>query len=203
VRPDHQWLTAFVWDGGLYEFTRAPFGQKVSGSTFVRVVQQILQPVQQFTDSYVDDMSVFSNNWAYHLQHLDKFLQTIKKSGLTLNLKKCHFAQPEVKFVGHIIGSGKRRPDPIKVAVVREIKPPETKKQVRQVMGLFSYFRYYIPDFARLAKPLTDLTGKRVSNHVPWGNAQNEASEALKEQLCSAAEKSLQIVDFSKPGMYK
>ena len=42
VKPEHQWLTAFVWDGGLYQYTRAPFGQKGSGNTFVRAVQQIL-----------------------------------------------------------------------------------------------------------------------------------------------------------------
>jgi len=41
VKPDHQWLTAFVWDGGLYEYTRAPFGQKASGCSFVRTIQQV------------------------------------------------------------------------------------------------------------------------------------------------------------------
>jgi len=96
----------------------------------MRAVQQILHPIRDCTSSYVDDMGVFSNEWPLHLQHLDRFLQTIKKSGLTLNLKKCHFAQTEVKFVGQIIGSGKRRPDPTKVAAVK-VKAPETKKQVR------------------------------------------------------------------------
>jgi len=93
VRPEHQWLTAFVWDGGLYEFTRAPFGQKVSGNTFTREVQQNLHPIRDCTGSYVDDMGIFSNDWPLHFQHLDRFLQTIKKSRLTLNLKKCHFAK--------------------------------------------------------------------------------------------------------------
>jgi len=81
VRPEHQWLTAFVWDGGLHEFTRAPFGQKGSGNTFMRAVQQIFYPIRDCTSSYVNDMSVFSNDWPLHLQHLDRFLQTIKKSG--------------------------------------------------------------------------------------------------------------------------
>ena len=106
VKPDHQWQTAFVWDGGLHEFTRTPFGQKSSGSTFVRAVQLILHPIRQFTGSYVDDMSVFSDGWSQHMHHLKEFLCVIRDSGLTLNLKKCKFALPEVRFVGHIIGSG-------------------------------------------------------------------------------------------------
>jgi len=96
IKPEHQWLTAFVWDGGLYEFTRAPFGQKNSGNTFMRAVN----PLCHFAANYVDDMSFFSKCWTGHLEHLDKFLQAIKKSGLTLNLKKCCFAQKEVRFVG-------------------------------------------------------------------------------------------------------
>ena len=59
--------TPFVWDGGLYEFTRAPFGQKGSGNSFTRAMQKVLQPVKQFTDSYVDDSAVYSNEWTQHL----------------------------------------------------------------------------------------------------------------------------------------
>ena len=199
VRPDHQWLTAFIWDGGLYQFTRAPFGQKGSGCTFVRVIQQILHPLKEFTDSYVDDISVFSDLWRHHLSHLEKFLMTIKKSGLTLNLKKCSFAQKEVRFLGHIIGSGQRRPDPDKIATVHEMKPPESKKQVRQVLGFFAFFRDYIPNFAATAKPLTDLTRKRVPNRVPWGEDQECAFQTLKSQLCEATTKGLNVVDFKRP----
>ena len=199
VRPDHQWLTAFVWDGGLYEFTRTPFGQKGSGNTFVRAVQLILQPIKQFTGSYVDDMSVFSDVWAQHLKHLKEFLLVIRDSGLTLNLKKCNFALPEVKFVGHIIGSGQRRADPDKVSAVKDMKTPETKKQIRQILGFFSYFREYIANFAELAKPLTDLTCKRVPAKIPWEDVHRKAFEELKLRLCQATTESLQIVDFAKP----
>jgi len=46
VKEDHQWLTAFVWDGGLYEFTRAPFGQKSSGNSFLRAIKMVIQPLK-------------------------------------------------------------------------------------------------------------------------------------------------------------
>ena len=199
VKPEHQWLTAFVWDEGLYEFKRAPFGQKGSGCTFVRVIQQVLQPIKEFADSYVDDISVFSNQWRSHLTHLERFLQVVKDSGFTLNLKKTCLAQSQVKFLGHIIGSGQRRADPDKVKVVHEMRRPESKKQIRQVLGFFSFFRDYIPNFSAIAKPLTDLTGKRVPNRIPWGEPQEKAFQTLKSQLCKATVEALSIVDFKKP----
>jgi len=103
VKPEHQWLTAFVWDGGLYEYTRAPFGQKGSGNSFVRAIQHVLYPIRKFTASFVDDISVYSNEFDHHLADLEEFLRVIKDSGFTLNLKKCKFAQSHVKYVGHII----------------------------------------------------------------------------------------------------
>ena len=107
-----------------------------------------------------------SDEFDQHLRDFEKFLKVIKKSGFTLNLKKCRFAQSQVKYLGHIIGSGIRRPDDEKVATVKDMQIPESKKQYRRLIGFFSYFRDYIPYFAEIAQPLTDLTGKRVPNRV-------------------------------------
>ena len=172
---------------------------KSSGATFVRAVQQVLKPIKQFADSYVDDMTVFSNEWKLHLQHVTKYLQRIRECGLTLNIKKCSFAQSQVKFCGQLIGSGKRSPDVDKLSVVKNMKAPETKKQLRQLLGFFSWFRDYIPNFAMHAKPLTDLTAKRVPSLIPWGKTHDDALDKLKEFLCKATMYPLYIVDFHKP----
>ena len=155
--------------------------------------------MKQFADSYIDDVTVFSDGWRLRLRHVTKFLQRVRECGLTFNIKKCSFAQSEVKFCGQLVGSRQRRADPDKVAAAKDIKVLETKTQVRQIMGFFSWFRDYIPDFALHAKALTDLTGKRVPAKVPWGKAQQEAFDKLKELLCKATMDSLQIVDFTKP----
>ena len=107
-----------------------------------------------------------SDEFDQHLRDFEKFLKVIKESGFTLNLKNVEFAQSQVKYIGHIIGSGIRRPDDEKVATVKDVQIPETKKQVRRLIGFFSYFRDYIPGFAEIALPLTELTGKRVPNGV-------------------------------------
>jgi len=91
-------LTAFVCDEGLFEWVRTPFGMKSSSATCVRAIQQILRPLKRFTDSYVDDMTVFSDQWRCHLHHLTEFLKRIRECGLTLNIKKCNFAQNNVRL---------------------------------------------------------------------------------------------------------
>jgi hypothetical protein len=85
------------------------------------------------------------------------------------------------------------------VAAVQNLREPETKRQVRQIMGFFSYFRENIPNFAAIAKPLTDLTAKAVPSKVPWGPKERAALEELKGALCKATIERLHIIDLHKP----
>jgi len=197
VKPEHRWLTAFVTDLGTFEWIRMPFGLKCASNTFLKCIQEIMQPIRDFCDSYVDDLATYSVGFAVHLEHVRKFLEVMRKSGLTLKLDKCHFALPEVSFVGHVIGSGKHGPDPDKVACVEAMKAPETKKEVRQMLGFFSYFRTYIDRFAEVAKPLTDLTKKNVPNRVQCPEIHQKAFELLKKNLCEATK--LHVIEYGKP----
>jgi len=74
------------------------------------------------------------------MSHLRAFLTEMRKSCLTLNVKKCSFAKPEVKFIGQVIGSGQHRPDEQKLATITDISRHITKRDVRRVLGFFSYF---------------------------------------------------------------
>jgi len=199
VREEDRWLTAFVCDRGQFEWTRTPFGARNAGASFNRAVQKVLEPVRTFTDAYVDDMCVFSDGWAQHLREMKLYLREIRKSGLTLSLSKCEWAKPEIKFCGQIVGSGQRRADPDKVAAVARMEEPQTKKQVRQAIGFFSYFREFIPDFSAIAIPLTDLTAKSATNRVQMTATARYAFERLKTELCKAVFQSLQIVSHEKP----
>ena len=82
------WLTAFVYDFGLFEFNRVPFGLMCSGNSFVRAITNIWRPIREFTDSFVDVVAVYSKQWQGHLERLAQILQTVKKLVITLNLKK-------------------------------------------------------------------------------------------------------------------
>jgi len=72
-----------------------------------------------------------------------------------------------VKFCGEIIGSGQRRIDSEKLEVIAKIQAATSKTELRQVLGLFSFFREYILRYDDLAQPLTDLTKKGVPNKLP------------------------------------
>ena len=120
----------------------------------------ILNPVSEFSFSFVDDLSVCSDHWAQRMTHLRAFLTEIRKSGLTLNVKKCSFAKLEVKFIGHVIGSGRHRPDEHKLVTITDLSRPITKRDVRRVLGFFSYFRAYIPYAADLTHVLSNLVAK-------------------------------------------
>ena len=76
------------------------FGLKCASNSFIRAVNAILQPIKDFTDSYVDDLATFFGGWELHLQHVHQFLSVIRGSGLTLKLEKCKFAKLQVTFVG-------------------------------------------------------------------------------------------------------
>ncbi len=145
-------------------------------------------------------MAVHSDTWQLHLHHLDAYLRVIADSGFTLGLSKCEFAKPKIKFVGHIIGSGYRAVDPDKVhKAVYNLKEPENKKQLRQILGFFSFWRDYIPNFSAIVKPLTDLTAKRVPDRIPFTQQERDALNLLKRTLAEAVEQPLKIIDMSKP----
>jgi len=200
VREQDRWLTAFVCLGRLLEFTRTPYGMKNSGQSFLRGIQAILRPLRQFADSYVDDCAEFSDEWQSHMQDMEKFLYTIKMEGVTLNFAKCRFAQSSVNFCGEIIGSGLRKIDPENVKALQEMKNPETKKQLRRILGFFGYFRKFLNKFAEKAKVLTYLTAKRVPSNIKplWKEQHSAALDDLKQELIRASNVSLYIVRLDR-----
>ena len=135
-------------------------------ATFVRAVRSVLRPINDFSDSYVDDLGIASGNWGQHIDHVRRFLQIMRGAGITLNLVKCEFGKAEVKFVGRLVGSGVHRPDPQRLQGLAKMEPPRTKKELRKLLGAFGYYREYIPNYSDTAKPLTDLTRNNVPSVI-------------------------------------
>ena len=177
--------TAFVTPFGLFHFRRMPFGLRGAPATFQRMVDRLLDGLNDFSSAYIDDIIIFSGTWEDHLQHLRQVLRRIQEAGLTLRRKKCQFGMSDCVYLGHLIGSGRVRPEELKVSAVREFSQPRTKKDVRSFLGLTGYYRRFIPRYATLALPLTDMTKKDEPNKVAWSVECGVAFQALKAALCS------------------
>ena len=113
-------------------------------------------------------------------------MTAIKEAGLTLSIAKCKFAQLQVPFVGYIVGNGKFFPDPAKTEAIAHMVLPQTKKDIKHPVGVFSFYRNHIKDFAKIAKPLTDLTSSKTPPCPQMTQTEICAFEELKRRVCEA-----------------
>jgi len=103
---EDKWLTAFVCNDGFFDFNRASFDLKRSGTTFVRAMRVILSSLRKFTGLFVD-ATVYTHQWKEHLDHLDRFLAAVKKCGLTLSFKSVDLLRVKSNFDAQSLDQGK------------------------------------------------------------------------------------------------
>ena len=177
--------TAFSTPMGLFEFNVMPFGLTNAPATFQRLMECVLAGLSmEECLVYIDDVIVFSETFQDHLANLEKVFSRLYQAGLTLKLSKCHFCKKEVKYLGHIVGSGGIKPDPDKVSSIVSYPVPRDLKQLQQFLGLANYYRRFIANFSHIASPLYQLTRKHAKN-FNWINTCQIAFEKLKEALSS------------------
>ena len=189
VAPGSQEKTAFVVPHGLYEFRVMPFGLSNAPAVFQRLMQKVLMGLnpedgQAFVSVYIDDILIYSRTLEEHLSHLRLVLERIKSAGLKLKISKCAFVREEVEFLGHMLTPGGLKVNPRLVQSVSEFPTPTTLKEVRQFLGLCSYYRRFIHQFAAISQPLNKLTRKNVA--FCWDDDCQKSFSTLKKCLTSA-----------------
>jgi len=189
-------ITAFTIPGkGLYQFTVMPFGLHSAPATFQRLLDTVLGPdLEPHVFVYLDDIIVISKTFHEHLELLAETFLRLRNAQLRLNPDKCKFCVDKLKYLGHIIDREGIRTDPEKVSAVADWPEPRTIKQIRQFIGMASWYRRFIAGFSKIAAPLTQLTKKNA--RWTWGKEQKEAFRTLKAKLVSAPV--LACPDFSK-----
>ena len=148
-----------------------PFGLCNAPATFQCLMQVVLSGLEgKFCFVYIDDILVCSNTFEEHIDHLKQVLQRLRKAGLALKQRKCCFLKKEVNYLGHIIISGKGiAHDPAKTRKVHDYPVPTDLTKVHQYLGLASYYRRFLPGFAKVAHPLYQLMKKGVA--FEWDTA--------------------------------
>ena len=109
---------------------------------------------------------------------------SLREAKLSMKLGKCHFFTKEIQYLGHILGLEGIKPVPAKTEAIKAMHPPVNPKQVRAFLGLVGYYRKFIKNFAKIAKPLTMLT--RMDVKFKWKDTHQDAFMKLKEAIIQA-----------------
>jgi len=146
----------------------------------------VINGLDDFAAAYLDDLIVYSAAWKEHLAQLRVVMEHLRTAGLTAKPPKCQFGMSQCTYLGHVVGNGLVCPEPSKIQSVESFLTPANKKQVRRFLGLTGYYRKFIPDYAKNAAPLTDLTRKNKPNQVLWIAECDMAFQESKSILCSS-----------------
>lgn len=200
--------TSFSTMNGKFEFLRLPFGLKNAPAIFQRMIDNVLKEfIGELCYVYIDDIIIFGGRTAEeHLENVEKVFAKLQKAKLRVNLDKTEFLKTETEFLGYLITNKGIKPDQKKVQAIRNIKKPENLKDLKSFLGLASYYRRFIRDFALVAKPLTNLTrgesaqikasqSKKVK--IDLNQKELEAFRNIKELLSST--EILIFPNFDKP----
>jgi hypothetical protein len=173
-----------------------PFGLYNAPATFQKIMNKILgTSIEKYVMVYLNDIIIYSHTFEEHLKHLEKVLNRIRRVNFCLKAEKCYFGANKLQFLGHVVSEDGVKPDPEKVEKIRDYLVSRNMRELRGVLGLFSYYRHFIENFSKIAVPLNELLKKEVEYN--WTNKQQQAFEFLKEKLITAP--IVQYPDFEKP----
>ena len=222
MEPDAMKYTAFrAGSSALYEFTRMPFGLSNAVSTFSRLMEMCLGDQQFLTLLlYLDDICIFAKDKDQMLDRIEMVFARLKKFGLKIKPSKTFFFKKEALFLGHLLTAAGIRPNPEKIDKIKDWPRPTTVKELHSFIGLASYYRRFVQNFAAIAGclhaflgPTSGHKGKKGKGKkkgtdqerwvynpravLDWKDEHEAAFEELKEALTTSPV--LAYPDFSKP----
>ena len=177
--------SSFSVPSGHYRFTVMPFGQVNAPATFSRLMRIVLDGLKN-VDNYIDDTIAATVEWDEHLSSIRDFLMRLRHHKLTAKPSKCYVGFRRLECFAHEVGFNSQRPHESKISAIEEAPAPTTKKGLRAFLGLVGFYRKFVPNFAEIALPLTDLTKKGQPSKLRWGDPQEKAFLGLKKSLICA-----------------
>ena len=163
--PADKEKTAFSTGLGLWHFTVMPFGLCNAPATFERLMEQVLRGLPlDVCLLYLDDILVPGKTFDSHLSNLRHVLQRLRNANLKLSPEKTTLFQKEVTYLGHVVGETGVSTDHSKVCAIESWPLPSNQKELKRFLGLCSYYRRFVPNFAEVAHPLHVLAQDTEAN---------------------------------------
>uniref|UniRef100_A0A0N5BFS5 RNA-directed DNA polymerase n=1 Tax=Strongyloides papillosus TaxID=174720 RepID=A0A0N5BFS5_STREA len=174
-------LASFITHKGIYSYKVMPMGLSGSPDTFQRIVENMMNQVHR-SFVYIDDILLTSKDEDEHIKQIEKTFRFMEKYNIKITLEKTEFGKAEIKYLGFMLSENGIRPDPKKVQAIKEKEAPKNDKEVRAFIGMYSFFRRHIQNFAKIADPL-----HKIVNNYKWTDIEEKAFINLKEALINAA----------------
>ena len=185
LAPDSSKYTAFNTCFGTFKFLRVPMGLHTSPNSFQLLMDKILRGLTfKSCLCYLDDVLICSETFTQHMSDLQEVFDRFRHAGLKLNPRKCSFAKSSIVFLGHEISKDGIRPPPDRVEALINYPAPRNVKELRRALGMFNWFRKFIPNYSIVCEPLTKLLRKHVK--FIWSNEQELAFQKLKQLLLNS-----------------
>jgi hypothetical protein len=182
VEPSSEELNVINADDlGSFQIKVMLQGDCNAPATMMRCMNTILgEFIGKFVWVYLDDILIFSDTRAEHLQHLSQVFNELAKAHFFLKMEKCQFLTSELRLLGHIIKDHRIYPEPERLRKIEEWRKPTTKKQLQSFLGVINYVAPHLFHTSTVLAPLTELTGKVEWR---WDALHERAFDQIKD-LC-------------------
>jgi len=152
--------TAFSTQKGHWQYKVCPQGVKTGPAWFSLCVSLAMRECRGFALNYFDDIVIYSKTITDHLRHIRLVMNALKKYGFKLSAKKSNWCAKEINLLGYVVSGTHVKINPDKIITIKNRPEPSNAKQVQQCLGLFNFYRRFIPNFAAMSKPLYKLIEK-------------------------------------------
>uniref|UniRef100_A0ABD2WA59 RNA-directed DNA polymerase n=1 Tax=Trichogramma kaykai TaxID=54128 RepID=A0ABD2WA59_9HYME len=190
VNPDDICKTAITTPFGLYEFPFMTFGLKNAGQTFQRFIDEVTRGLP-FCYVYIDDILIYSRSQEEHRRHLEILFKRLHEYGLVINLDKCTFGQPEVRFLGYLVSEAGVRPPEDRIQAILDYTLPKTAHDLRRFLGMFDFYRRFVKHASELEAPLYDALSKPLikgSQPIIWTSDLEKAFVRCRDSIATATQ---------------
>ena len=198
LHEEYRACTAMSTPLGPMQWKVVPMGAKNSNAVFKRMMEDLLEPMRDCANQFVDDIILRSGTEdmsedefiKIHEKDFERVLDVLEGQQMVCKPTRASFFVKEVEFVGHVVGHGQHRPMPSKLAALNHCERPTTISQLRSSMGCCNYYSGYVRMYAKLLGPLHkmlqvgNVDGRKESKQrLPWTTKAEEAFETLKRAL--------------------